>query len=74
MAQALRRDQFHANLACGRCGATGHAVWEENSEIAPEDSMGQLITLSDGFFQRVPKNHQSQPEIACVKCGMMHAD
>jgi hypothetical protein len=74
MAEALRRDQFHANLACGRCGATGHAVWEENSDVVPEGPMGQLITLSEGFFQRVPKNHQGQPEIACVKCGMVHAN
>ena len=73
MPEALRRDQFHANLACGRCGATGHAVWEENSDVVPEGPMGQLITLSEGFFQRVRKNHQGQPEIACVKCGMVHA-
>lgn len=74
MAEALRRDQFHANLACGRCGATGHAVWEENSAVTSESPMGRLITLSEGFFQRMRKTHQRQPEIACVKCGIVHGD
>jgi hypothetical protein len=72
--EALRRDQFHTNLECGRCGAKGDAVWEENSEITSYGPMGQLIRLSDGFFQRVRKTHQGQPEIACVKCGQVHAD
>ena len=66
LSKTLRRDQFHTKLACGRCGATGHAVWEENSGLAPEGPMGRLIALSEGFFQRMRKAHQGQPEIACA--------
>ena len=74
MRESFERDQFHTNLACGRCGATGHAVWEDNSDITADGPMGRLITLSEGFFQRMRKNHQGQPEIACVTCGMVHSD
>lgn len=68
------RDQFRTGLACIRCGARGHAVWEENSALTTQGPMGRLIALSDGFFQRMPKSHQGQPEIACVQCGQVHAD
>lgn len=74
MSETLLRDQFNTRLECGHCGASGHAVWEENSSINPEGPMGRLITLSDGFFQRMPRNHQGQPEIACSRCGQVHAD
>lgn len=74
MSQALKRDQFHTKLECGRCGAKGDALWEENGGITPQGPLGQLIQLSEGFFQRMRKTHQGEPEIACVKCGKIHGD
>ena len=74
MSEAPKRDQFTTSLKCVRCGAGGHAVWEENSIITAAGPVTQLIRLSDNFFQQVRKNHQGQPEIACVACGAVQPD
>jgi len=74
MSEAHQRDQFHTRLKCGRCGADGHAVWEENSAMNSDGPMGMLVSMSENFFQRAPRNHQGQPEIACRSCGQTHAD
>lgn len=73
-AERRSRDQFRTKLACGRCGAKGDAVWEESSDITGQSSIGDLVSLSDGFIQRMRKNHQGQPEIACAKCGQVQGE
>ena len=74
MSEAHKRDQFRTLLKCGKCGAVGHALWEENSEITADGPMGTLVRMSDNFFLQTARNHQGQPAIACRDCGTVHPD
>jgi len=74
MSEARQRDQFRTLLKCGRCGAAGHAIWEENSGTSADGPMGSLITMSDSFILQVASSHQGQPLIACKACGTVHPD
>ena len=69
-----KRDQFRTLLKCGRCGADGHALWEENSAVTADGLMGHLVSMSDNFMLQIAPNHQGQPAIACKACGMVHKD
>jgi DNA-directed RNA polymerase subunit RPC12/RpoP len=69
-----KRDQFRTLLKCSRCGAGGHAVWEENTLNDPAGPMGKLVSMSDNFILQTPRNHQGQPVIACKACGAVQPD
>jgi hypothetical protein len=62
------RDQFTVPLKC-KCGQTGNAVWEENSTITPAGSQPYLVSLSDGFYERIKKKDARSIELVCHKCG-----
>jgi len=74
MSAVPKRDQFRTLLKCGRCAATGHALWEENSAVSSDGPMGHLVSMSENFFLQISSNHQGQPAIACKACGTVHAD
>ncbi len=74
MSSLHKRNQFRTLLKCGRCGATGHAVWEENSNVSSDGPMGALISIADNFFLHAHQGHQGQPVIACRGCGMAQPD
>jgi len=74
MSGIQKRERFHTKLKCGRCGAEGRALWEENSEMSPRGPMGTLVNISGNFIQRAPHNAQGQPVIACASCGAVHPD
>lgn len=74
MSAAHERDQFRTLLKCGRCGAGGHAVWEENSAINADGPMGTLVSMSENFFLQTRPSHQGQPVIACKSCGAVQPD
>jgi L-lactate utilization protein LutB len=69
-----KRDQFRTLLKCSRCGAAGHAVWEENTGMAATGPMGTLVSMSENFALQAPRNHQGQPVIACKACGAVQPD
>lgn len=64
------RERFSSRLKCGRCGAEGHAVWEENSAVTPQGPMGVLVSISSNFAQVTSHGAQGQPVIACIACGL----
>ena len=66
-----RRDQFSTRLKCGRCGADGQALWEQTRLLSASEPLGDLVSISGNFVQRMPRNHTGQPEIAC---GTAHPD
>ena len=68
------RDRFRTGLKCSRCGAEGHAEWEENSGVSSQGPMGTLIAISENFTQAAPSNAQGQPRIVCKACGALHPD
>jgi L-lactate utilization protein LutB len=70
----IKRDQFRTLLRCARCGAAGHAVWEENTEMAAAGPMGTLVSMSDNFILQAPRNDHGQPVIACKTCGTVQPD
>ena len=74
MSEAHKRYQFNTLLKCSRCGAAGHALWEENSAVNSDGPMGQLISMSDNFFLQTRASHQGQPVIACKSCGTVQPD
>jgi DNA-directed RNA polymerase subunit RPC12/RpoP len=67
-----RREQFHTKLKCSRCGADGHAVWEDHGGSHREGPLGALVSISENFIQRAPRSHLGLPEIACKSCGHTH--
>jgi DNA-directed RNA polymerase subunit M/transcription elongation factor TFIIS len=68
------RDRFRTRLKCGRCGAEGHAEWEENSGVSSQGPMGTLIAISENFTHAEQHNVQGQPRILCKACGAQHSD
>lgn len=74
MSAAHERDQFRSLLKCARCGAAGHALWEENSGLSANGPMGTLVSMSDNFILQTRLNHQGQPAIACKACGAVQPD
>ena len=74
MSEAQHRIRFRTNLKCARCGADGHAVWEENREITASGPMGCLISLSEGFFQKTGMLAADIPLIGCTGCGTLQPD
>lgn len=74
MSEIHRREQFRTHLKCGRCGATGHAIWEENSALSQNGPMGVLVSISGPFARRSRQNAQGQPEITCTACGTTYPD
>ena len=56
MSEVHKRDQFRTLLKCGRCGAAGHALWEENTDINADGPMGSLIRMSDNIATRTPQS------------------
>jgi hypothetical protein len=62
------RDQFTIPLKC-KCGQTGSVVWEENSNIGAAGSETALITLSEGFYERIVKKDRRSIELVCHRCG-----
>ena len=62
------RDQFTIPLKC-KCGQTGFALWEENSEVSPAGPETYLVRLSDGFYERINKKDQQSIELVCGRCG-----
>ncbi len=69
-----RRDQFSTRLKCGRCGADGHALWEQKECLDADGPLGHLVSISGNFVQRMPRNHTGQPEIDCAACGTANPD
>ncbi len=67
-----RRDQFSTRLKCGRCGADGQALWEDNDLLDANGLLGDLVSISGNFVQRMPRKHVGQLEIACATCGTEH--
>ena len=74
MSEVSKRDQFRTRLTCPKCGAVGHAIGEENSALNPSGPMSRLVSMSDSFILQTPRNHQSQPVIACAACGTVQPD
>jgi hypothetical protein len=73
MSQFSNPDQFRTLLKCGRCGAGGHAVWEDSAANA-DGPMGSLVSMSENFFLQTRLTHQGQPMIACKACGAVQPD
>jgi hypothetical protein len=67
-----RRDQFSTRLKCGRCGADGHALWEQKDCLDAEGPLGHLVSISGNFVQRMPRTQPGLPVIACATCGEAH--
>jgi predicted RNA-binding Zn-ribbon protein involved in translation (DUF1610 family) len=63
------RTKFPVKIKCPKCGQTGSAMWEENSDISPRGPMSALDSLSDGFFQRIKDARTHSPEVVCRNCG-----
>jgi hypothetical protein len=74
MPDALQRIQFRTILKCARCGAEGHALWEENSSMTAAGPMGRLVSLSEGFFEKAGQVAADIPVIACTGCGALQPD
>lgn len=64
---AKQRDQFTVPLKCV-CGQTGIAVWEDASTGMPS-SQPYLVTLTDGFYERIMKKDRRSIELVCHNCG-----
>lgn len=69
MSAVKRREQFRTLLKCGRCGAAGEAMWEEDSAANADGLMGHLVSMSENFILQIATSHQGQPSIACKACG-----
>ena len=74
ISQVPKREQFRTLLKCSRCGAEGHAVWEENSVMDKGGPMSKLVAIPDNFLLQTPKCPQGQPVIACKGCGAVQPD
>ena len=72
-ASAKPRDQFTILLKCG-CGQTGTAVWEENSTVTPAGPETYLVSLTDGFYERIRKSDRRSIELVCQNCGTVMPD
>jgi uncharacterized OB-fold protein len=68
------RQQFPVTVICPKCSQTGSAIWEENTLPNPRGLKPMIISLPDGFYHRVKKNHSLLPEVVCEKCGTVVLD
>jgi len=68
-----RRDKFSTRLKCGRCGADGQALWEENRLLDADGLPGELVSITGNFVQHMPRI-AGQPQISCASCGTAHPD
>jgi hypothetical protein len=62
------RTQFSVPMKC-KCGQYGVAVWEENKNLSRSGPETSLISLSDGFFERIVKKDRFSIEVVCHACG-----
>lgn len=62
------RDQFTVVVKCPGCGQTGNSTWEENHSTNPKGPEACLISVADGFYERVGKKHPYDIELVCKKC------
>jgi hypothetical protein len=44
-------------------------VWEENSAVSPAGPQPYLVSLSDGFYERIKKKDRKSIELVCARCG-----
>lgn len=73
MSASGKRDQFTIPIIC-KCGQTGLAVWEENACISPAGPQTYLVSLSDGFYERINKSDTRTIELVCHRCGATQPD
>ena len=62
------RSQFRVELACRRCGQTGVSVWEENAAVGTDGPQPILVSLSDGFYERLARKSPHAIELVCHRC------
>ena len=68
------RARFPAEIKCGKCGQDGIAIWEEAVRPNPGGLKPLLISLPDGFYNRIRRHHASPPDIVCGQCGSIVRD
>jgi hypothetical protein len=68
------RTRFPAEIKCQKCGQTGSAIWEEATQPNPDGPKPVLISLPDGFYHRVRRDHDAPPDIVCGACGAIVRD
>ena len=51
------------SIHCPKCGANGQAIWEN------EPRGLHLVSLSNGFYERLAKFTPYRIEIVCHACG-----
>jgi hypothetical protein len=54
---------YRATVFCPKCGAVGVVAWEK------EGDKRAVVSLSNGFYQRVSNKDRSQMELVCTDCG-----
>jgi hypothetical protein len=65
---ASERDQITVAIKCPKCGQRGETVWEENHFVSPKGPQSCLLSLSDGFYERISNRSPYQIELVCHRC------
>lgn len=68
------RARFPVRIKCAKCGQTGSAIWEEAAAPNPDGPKPVLISLPDGFYHRMQKDHGAPPQLVCGNCGSIIHD
>jgi hypothetical protein len=63
-----QRSQFVVEITCHRCAESGSSVWENGDpgDGAPPPS---LVSLPDGFYERMTRKRPHEIEVVCHRCG-----
>lgn len=67
------RDQFTIQIRC-KCGQNGNAVWEENSNMSEKGPETILVSLSDGFYNRIRKKDAEQLNSSATNAAQFNCD
>jgi hypothetical protein len=61
------REKFVVPIKC-KCGQVGSLTWEEKTQISPKGPEAMLISVSNGFYERIQKKNWNKTEIVCAVC------
>jgi hypothetical protein len=64
------REKFVVPIKC-RCGQIGSTTWEENAQLSPKAPQAILISVSNGFYERIQKKNWTRSEIVCAVCEIV---
>jgi hypothetical protein len=65
---------YTINFKCHKCGQEGFAVWEEYCSPGKPQGRTSLVSVSDGFYERLNKRGSALIELVCNRCEAVQPD